>query len=248
MRASILSTGLFSSDKVERLLADPKFRRATRNMALAYLTISDLCETLPSGWLESHADRLAFVVGTSHGELEPTVQFLRGLGSSGIARPFVFQNSLHNATLGFLSQIFGFRGPAFTVSHHYFSGEDALEIAIDLLSDVSSPYALVVGIDGLISGTERAFQSTYPPGTELREGAGAVLLGPLDETRLTPLAWLGDCRRERTSLSPSTSPHYDANAVEALARAVREGAPSPLELVKPNRYLSRFEWKREKQC
>jgi 3-oxoacyl-(acyl-carrier-protein) synthase len=244
MIAAILATGVYRPETVDSLLAQPEFRRSTRNMALAYSTIQDLCERLPPNWLSANADRLAFVLGTSHGELDATVQFLTGLGASGMARPFVFQSSLHNATLGFLSQMLKLRGPAVTVSHHYYTGEDALTVGGDLLSDGSSEFALVVGIDGLISGTESAFQSTYPPGIKLTEGAGAVLLGRADEKSLPPLAWLEKCSREKTTLSPRL-PHYDANAVECLARAVREPSVRRLELPKPDQTLSVLSLRRE---
>lgn len=119
----------------------PELRRATRNMVAALEQVEALLATLPDGWLDAHR-AIPVVVGTDDGELATTTAFLETLGRTGVARPFLFQSSLHHATLGFLSERLGLRGPGFTVC----PAADAPALAEELLDDYDE--VLVITADG----------------------------------------------------------------------------------------------------
>jgi 3-oxoacyl-(acyl-carrier-protein) synthase len=143
----VMSEGASHADSVDALLKRPDFRKATLNMALACDAVRAVEAKLGDGWFKTRGDRTALVLGTAHGELEATTIFLRGLGQDGTARPFIFQNSLHNATMGFVSQRFGLRGPGVTVSNGDSSGPDAIETGLDLLEEPTIDFVLVVAVE-----------------------------------------------------------------------------------------------------
>jgi hypothetical protein len=206
-------------------------------MCLAYSAIESLLAQLPDGWLESARAKLGMVLGTSHGELDHTIQFLRGLGAAGVARPFLFQNSLHNATLGFLSQRLGICGPGFTVSHRFGSGEDSLELATDLIDSGALDFCIAVGVESLAPDFETVLTSTYPAKVKLTEGAGAVLLSRADISPLPPLAFLTGLSRDAVPSPPpaSLNAYYDSNAVECLANAISKPViPARIRMEKPD--------------
>lgn len=230
MRLAILATGVASPARIAELEARPEFRKATRNMTLACAAALELA---PSVDFSAAGAALGTVLATSHGELEATVQFLRGLGASGIARPILFQNSLHNATLGFVTQRLGLTGPGFTVSQRSQSGEDALRLAHDLIHGGVVARCLVLGVDSVAPSIETALRGTYPAGTVLRDGAGALLVA--EAGAAVSLAHLGPIEIASTG-APATCPaHYDASAIEAIARVVASAdAPEVLGLRKPD--------------
>lgn len=243
MKVAMLAAGSAAPDRLAFFAGLPEFRKASRNMCLAYTALENLLSGLPEGWLESERDNLGMVLGTSHGELDHTIQFLKGLGTNGIARPFLFQNSLHNATLGFLSQRLGVCGAGFTVSHRFFSGEDALELAVSLIEDGLLESCLVIGVDSLVEGFESLLESIYPRETKLGEGAGAVLLSR-NETKEAPArAYLTSLRRESAgTIATNGGPgYYDSNAIEILARLVTSDPfPTLIEIPKPDGSRSRI--------
>lgn len=202
---------------------DPRFRRATLNMKLAYSAARAV--------LDNHAidpKRILLVVGTSFGELQSTYDFFAGLVNDGVARPLAFQNSLHHSTLGFLSSSLGIRGPGFTVSDQWWSGENALTLAMDWMSGFAIDHALVIGVD---SGVEdlRA-PAELRAGVVVSAGAGAVLISrrPLSNLRI-------DGVTTRITSLPSQptlqSPHFDSNAISILSFHLEPGS---IRLSKPD--------------
>jgi hypothetical protein len=69
------------------------------------------------------------------------------LSDSNIARPFLFQNSLHNSTTGFLSLHLNIQGPTFTICHPQDPWTKALELSDQILSAQQCEYTCVVMID-----------------------------------------------------------------------------------------------------
>jgi 3-oxoacyl-(acyl-carrier-protein) synthase len=244
LNALILKAGRSRPQLIQALSQKPEFRRATRNMMLA---CSAIRETIDGLSLEKI--RLSTILGSSLGELEQTAEFLRSLAVNGVARPTPFQNSLHNATLGFLAHHFSFTGPGFSVSQRYFTGEASLDLASTLLEADLADTVLVSAVDSLVPALEEARRSTYLAPVTLQEGCGTVLLGrPEAALRLgiQPLA-----RLERIELSSTGGRFegglfYDSNGIEHLINAIQAGgAPSPLILTKPDGSYSTIRWNSE---
>lgn len=162
MSVWLVAGASYQGESIEPLLEKPDFRRATRNMILSYVAVQKLNEKKPIDW-----NTCALVVATAHGEFQATRDFLWELERTSTARPLLFQNSLHNSTVGFLSRMFQARGPVFTISDGNFSGERGLELARELLETGVVRQCVVVGVDGKVSELGAA---------ALGEGAGAVLM------------------------------------------------------------------------
>lgn len=184
MKICVLGAGIADQkSNLESLQSRPAFRKATRNMQLSCFAIEQAIQALPA----DQRDQTALILGSGLGELDITQQFLSTLATSKMARPILFQSSLHNATIGFLSIQLGMTGPSFTVSNGPQTGENCLELACSLLQNGDCLYSLVVGVDSKVPSFD----------VDLGEGAGAVLLttekGLLPSHR--PLGWMGDLQR-----------------------------------------------------
>jgi 3-hydroxy-3-methylglutaryl CoA synthase len=131
--------------------------------------------------LSAHAgidrSRLGLVLGSSLGEIEVTKDFLMTFAASGVARPFLFQNSLHNATIGFLCLQFGITGPTATVSTRYYTGEDSLELAMTWIDNGLAEQVLVAAVDTYPKELLDVARALLPKGCVPGQGAAAVLLG-----------------------------------------------------------------------
>jgi hypothetical protein len=122
----------------------PEFRKTTNKMAFASAAIETAMNEVPE--LNEFRSRINLVLGTISGELESTRDFLTTLDRAGIARPVLFQNSLHNSTTGFLAMHFGFTGPAVTLTHHVDVAEQTLNVALSLLTP-THPFSLLVQVE-----------------------------------------------------------------------------------------------------
>lgn len=226
MNASILATGIATPADVPALRDDPLFRKATVPMILAHQALTRAVAGLTD---EARAllPEAALIIGINYAELAVTREFLTTLAVRGMARPFLFQSSLHNAALGFLSTHWGCLGPGFTTTTHYFAGEDALALAQDLLQASACPLALVIGV-------EAADDLMAPVCTTTGSGAGAAIMGPVTSTtrwQLGPIA----CHRAPHAVAAQTmSSFYGADAVEHLHQAVANGHVGALSLPKPD--------------
>ena len=90
----------------------------------------------------------ALFFGTGAGEFSSTASFLRTFIAKGAAgaSPLLFQNSVHNATPGHLSMIFGLRGPSETVCAGGMTSLRLLERALAWVTVRGLP-AIVVAAD-----------------------------------------------------------------------------------------------------
>ncbi|MGE3759614.1 MAG: beta-ketoacyl synthase chain length factor, partial [Pseudobdellovibrionaceae bacterium] len=86
--------------------------------------------------------------------------FLSGFHETQTPSPILFQNSLHNSTLGFTTIHLGLTGPALTVSADKATISSALETAQSLLE--VTPYALVCFVDYIPTELEPYYLARYP--------------------------------------------------------------------------------------
>ncbi|MBI3555799.1 MAG: beta-ketoacyl synthase chain length factor [Deltaproteobacteria bacterium] len=248
MNIHVVSTGLSRGKDLEALKRQGDFRKATHNMMLAWLSIEEALQPL--------AGRLAMdamVLGSGFGELEVTRNFLKGLAESGLARPLLFQNSLHNATLGFLAMKLALTGPSITVSNRCFTGENCLEAAMLLLQQGQCRSCLVTGVDALIPELAPALNAIYPVPVTLGEGAATLLLvndAGQRQLGLPILATLHDVTYDWNATGQADAEifshgYYEADAIEILVERLRAGTHltgTTLGLAKPDGSRSIVHW------
>ncbi len=239
---------------------DPSFRKATLPMMMAWRAVN---KALDSVTAEAHSEddkrnerkNWGLVFGTSHGELAVTKDFLVTLATKGLARPILFQNSLHHSTLGFISLKLGISGPGITVSNHFFSGEDAVSTAIDLIEGGHCDVAVTVAVDTLVAGLEAALGQYYPGGHIKEEGAGCLIIANaagLKRINAKPLAAFDRISINHQVLISKKQDDqievhsdYDADGVEKIALYLQEAtALKTLSLKKPNGTSATIRWKK----
>lgn len=218
----------------EPLLRDPAFRKATTPMAMAWQAVAKALAQLPDQNQQEQRRTWGLVFGTSHGELDVTKEFLVTLANKGLARPILFQNSLHHSTLGFISLRLGICGPGLTVSRHFFSGEDAVASAREMIQNGDCEVVLTVAVDAMVESLDEALGQYYPHGRLVDEGAGCLILASEAGLRSLglsrPLARLKDLdfsyeKTERASQQDSMRADYDSDAIEKIARYLSESTP-----------------------
>jgi hypothetical protein len=142
----LISFGTSSPADIETVRKLPAYRKATPSMAMAAVALEKALKPVEN-FFRSQPERFAMVLTSDAGELETTIDFLKTLDDSGLARPLLFQNSLHSATSGFLSIQFGLTAPVITASGFPFGPERALEIADHLLSGHQCDFVLLVNVE-----------------------------------------------------------------------------------------------------
>ncbi len=232
---------LVESGREQPYLSKPKFRRASRGMIMTYVAVESLLER---SWQLKELiseQRLGVVVGTSQGELEITKNFLTTLVKSETARPILFQNSLHNAVLGFLSIEFGIKGASMTVSNGSYSGEDAVATALDFLRADWCDACIAIGWDTKVNSFEKVWAALDPENVKRGEGAGALLL--VNQSGLNRLSARSPITRvveveTGGKIAKSTGQYidyYDSNGIASFSRLL-EVTPHACEIQigKPN--------------
>lgn len=247
MGAFVLAAANVGSDDVSGHALLPEFRKSSLGMVYTHAAVTKLLQATPEAIAKVGAEQCGIVVGTSQGELGSTKEFLENIALKGVARPIIFQNSLHNSTLGFLTLQFGITGQALTVSNGYLSGEDALSTALLMFDQGLCHLCLVVGFDLLVDSLEPARDLFYPYGLKRANGAGALMLA--DETGLrrmnssVPLAFLNNItvNYKKRTLTPAevsenfNDGHYEADGIAKLVTQLRaSSACSPLVQLKPD--------------
>jgi acetyl-CoA acetyltransferase len=175
MRLEVIGAGLGKSAQVEPLIQQPAFRKATRNMALAFAAADAALAVIDRETLPAHAPENALVLGTCFGELDTTREFLDGFYEQKLARPLLFQSSLHNATTGFLAIQLKLTGPSFTLTRGVSSGLAALELAAALCSSGACKTCLVLSVEARITGLETLLRPHQVQNED--DGAAALLIG-----------------------------------------------------------------------
>jgi hypothetical protein len=245
MSTYIISTGSSHDSGWQDQKTRPEFRKATKNMLMVSSAVKQTLGDLII------PPTIGLVLGSSYGELETTKDFLITFARLGIARPFLFSSSLHNATSGFVSLHFGIKGPSVTISQRFFTAENSLEAATILLSSGQCSLCLVVVCDSLVEDLADGFSEAYPSGTKLTEGATAILLANNEGLKLiekNPLGLLGKIKFDETNLETEREgglSYYDSNALDLLRADLLKLQPEfNLTLLKPNGSHSVIEWAR----
>jgi hypothetical protein len=258
LNLEILGHGIAREETLETYRLNPAFRKATRAMMLACSSIEAAFEKEPlKGLLQKNPASFSLVLGSAFGELETTKDFLKTLSESGMARPMLFQNSLHNSTTGFVSIHFKFTGPVLTTSHGLFAAEHAFETANLLLKQNHCDFCVVTTVDTflpeLTGTTAMASPSSKPQKIEYATSFVLTTAAHSTELNLQPLATLEDveCHRALESTKPSYSSLFFAgqNTLEIL-RGDLERTPEKkeshfrLKIEKPGQCYSVLTWSR----
>lgn len=149
----LIGYGRFDGAELEGLVVPPAWRKATRNMLMSAISIERTLQRA-KGWIEKANDHTGLVLNSSSGELDTSSEFLTTLARSGLARPVLFQNSLHNATTGFVSIHFKLTGPTFSISSGASGPRESLNLAESLINEGICRACLVTLVEGhrLLSG------------------------------------------------------------------------------------------------
>jgi 3-oxoacyl-(acyl-carrier-protein) synthase len=164
----ILSSETVQSASVDWDSLDPSFRRATKNMTLATMACKKILQSLP---LDTPRESISVVVGTHFGEMSSTIDFLGG----EVASPTLFQNSLHNSILGFVTVSLGLTGPALTVSCDHLTEQASKDLAETLLQ--ITPFSLVCIVDSVPEDLRKLCLENYPFAEKFVDQATCLLLG-----------------------------------------------------------------------
>lgn len=203
--------------------SDRTLRKASFEMILGYDCLNSISDEIKILKENFKTTEISFVCGTSHGSLYATKDFLSGFAKIKRARPFLFQNSLHNSITGFLCQRFELKGPSFTMSLSEQTGESCIETAFDLLNSSFSKACIVLAADGLVEEFRETLQS-YVGDFKLKEGAGALILSKEKKLQgLTPLCSITMSSEKNEGDLKVRSPYYDSDCVELITRSIKEG-------------------------
>jgi hypothetical protein len=247
----LIDAGFATESEVERIRMLPDFRKATRNMAMAFSSLEKLVAGIPADVLVD----TGLVFGSSHGELETTKEFLKTLAEQKIARPILFQNSLHNSTVGFLAMKLGITAPTVTLSNGMHTAEDVFEAARVLLIDGMLDSVFVTVADGVVPELRRVMEMNHSPsGMGLGEGAATLLMTTRPDR--FPKPWIARFRdgfrivRSRPSAParvvpiPDAVPDYDTNTLERLARTIATTDADTFFVAKRDGGFSEIAWER----
>ncbi len=240
----VVSTGLASDP--EAVTKEPRYRKATRGMILANSSIE---QTMLGFDREAVREDCGLVLGSCHGELEVTIDFLRTLSQTGVARPILFQNSLHNSTTGFLAMTWRITGPLLTVSRLHFTGEDALATGHLLVRHGLCNFCLITAVDARVAEMVEGLNETKIRSRYTGEGAGAVLLASstgLERVGRTPRCELiaVNCVNAPTHALTDSPGHYESNGVELFVRALADDEVlNNISLYKPDGSHSLLTWR-----
>lgn len=138
---------------IDQNAIDPAFRRATPNMTLATLACENLLKSVPN----IPRSEISFILGSHFGEIAASLDFLKTYHDTGVPRPILFQNSLHNSTVGFATIQLGLTGPALTVSTDYLTTRSVLDLAENVLE--MTPFAILCFVDSVPERVAAHYQS-----------------------------------------------------------------------------------------
>lgn len=156
-------------------LDDESNRKKSSNMLFAIAAANDIFAQLKDHPILNNI-LIDVIFCTGEGELSQTLEFYKNLANGERARPLVFQNSLHNSTLGTLSLAISPIASGTTLSNGDISFEMALDCA---LASTSSNPILIIGTDVYNEKSlEMRKQGTYNDQIELVSGSCAGLFIP----------------------------------------------------------------------
>ncbi len=174
MNYSIINYAQANANSVQAKAMDPQFRKATRKMILASSAFDACLEPIKDFFEKSDKTTFGLVVGSVIGELESTRDFLLSWHQTKLARPLLFQNSLHNSSAGMISLHYGLTGPVITTSHPMNLSQDSLNLAELMLESQLCSFVFVVNVE-----TESGITGYDGP----REGADVLLLAHPEDAK-----------------------------------------------------------------
>jgi 3-oxoacyl-(acyl-carrier-protein) synthase len=218
-------------------------------MMLAFAAIEEALSGLNGiNLAQTFGASFGMVLGTSLGELDVTQEFLGTLASSGVARPILFQSSLHNATIGLMSLHLGVTGPCLTVSGSHCTGEKALETAQVLLASGMVSCCLTVGVERQSQALAEPMRFLDTWGRPVSDGAGALILANEQGVKALgckPLAYLDGVETAAIN-EMAVQSHHDSDAIEQIAAVVKNADNAAgahrLTLQKPGGICSLINW------
>lgn len=147
-------------EQIDLSQIEPHFRKATLNMIAAH----HVCQKSVQAFKKSHPQldlsQLATLVATHFGEVSSSLEFLTTWHDSQLAKPILFQNSLHNSTLGFVSIQLGLTGPAMTISADIKMDESVFYTAHALLQ--TTPFVLICYVDMVPTYLKENYIRAFP--------------------------------------------------------------------------------------
>ncbi len=202
MKLVLLGHGRFTSADLEVYQTPPQWRKATRNMIMATASIERALGKVP-GFIDRANEDTGLVLGSSSGELDTSSEFLITLDRMKVARPLLFQNSLHNATTGFASIHFRLTGPTFSISSGLQMPRETLLMAQALLEDGVCRACLVTLVEGhrLLSGFIKESVDEGAATVLLAEAEFAASLGYESTPEFIMADWIADYPE-----NPATAP------------------------------------------
>ena len=234
---NILSSASVSFSDVGEISRRPSFRKATRNMILATAAIEKAILPIQSLFSEKRAD-FGLVLVSNSGELETTIDFLQTLSTQKVARPLLFQNSLHNATAGFLSIHMQLQNAVISSSSGPFAEENALQTADLLISSGHCQYCLVVSVD-----VWPRFDGMELKPSEDLDGSTCFVFSKTAATAKIQEIVIQEQPVEKWPCSWQPSA-LSANILYCLEKAINQasGSASSLEVEKSGYGTSRIKW------
>ncbi len=172
--ASLIAIETVEGDEIDLNKLEPSFRKATLSMAMTAICCGKILESIPS----VPKTDIAMVMGSHFGEMESSFGFLKYFRESGIQRPILFQNSLHNSTLGFATIQTALVGPAMTISNDRDTARTCVECAHDLL--LISPFVMVCLCDVIRGPLTEHYLTTFDFFHKFNNRAVAFLFGRSD--------------------------------------------------------------------
>jgi hypothetical protein len=242
MKLSILAAGYALPDTGAELASEREFRRSTRSILKGVVLLRRLFEKNPSLKELAEKKRLGFIVSSSVGEIEITRDFLKDFALSDTARPFLFQLSSHNSTVGFLAQYFALKGPTLTLSNGYQGTEAALETANLFLASGSCDAVIVFSVDQSIEEWVDLKMYKKNPQLKASSGASLLLISLKDEVvGLRAKAKLNDLVYSEASQNEVTpGDFYDSNMGELIAKNIESANFGEFQYIRPDSTTTRF--------
>ncbi len=190
-------------------------RKKSVNMVLASEIVKDLWRKLPS---DLDLSSLNIIFCSGEGELQQTFEYFRNLAQDR-ARPILFQNSLHNSTLGSLS----LELPGITSGITVSNGELSFESAVDMALSSPSPFPfLIVGVDAYNEELKKVRSHVYKGKVELTTGGCAAFFIPSTHPKFRELKGkiISDIKFSSADTKDVFTDYYPAGGMESIAKVL----------------------------
>ena len=240
MDLKILGQAIVMADDLKDFKAPPAWRKATQNMMLVCAAIETALAPLREEFEKSKPD-FALILESSSGEVGASAEFLRDWSQSKLARPVLFQNSLHNATTGFASIVFGLTGPTFTMSAQ---GEDAVRTANTLLRGGLCRFCIVVTVE------VHKKLAMLADKNDLQEGAAALIVTNdqgAQDSKCAVIASIQNLQTSRVEITPALLNKdpllsFDQDFIFQLIKKIQGGGKPELVVQRANWGETKVQW------